>query len=60
MSVGISWANKMEKAQCDISVGFPNSSHIYYISTVLLLLQIYLYHKMHIVIEKNQLANKHM
>ena len=28
MSVAISWANKMELAQCDISVSFPKSSHI--------------------------------
>ena len=28
MSVVISWANKIEEAQCDISVGFPKSSHI--------------------------------
>ena len=31
MSVAISWANKMEWAQCDNSVGFPKSSHVLYI-----------------------------
>ena len=30
MSVAISWANKMQLAKCDIMVGFPISSHIYY------------------------------
>ena len=28
MSVSICWTNKMEQAKCDISVGFPISSHI--------------------------------
>ena len=31
MSVAISWANKMQFAKCDITVGFPISSHILYI-----------------------------
>ena len=34
MGVGISWANKMEKAQCDISVGFPKSSHIFVLAEI--------------------------
>ena len=29
MSVAISWDNKMQLAKCDITVGFPISSHIY-------------------------------
>ena len=29
MSVAISWAKKVQLARCDISVGFPKSSHIY-------------------------------
>ena len=29
MSVAISWAKKVQLAMCDISVGFPKSSHIY-------------------------------
>ena len=28
MSVAISWAKKVQLAKCDISVGFPKSSHI--------------------------------
>ena len=28
MSVAISWAKKVQSAKCDISVGFPKSSHI--------------------------------
>ena len=29
MSVTISWAKKVQLAKCDISVGFPKSSHIW-------------------------------
>ena len=29
MSVAISWDNKMQLAKCDITVGFPISSHIF-------------------------------
>ena len=29
MSMAISWAKKVQLAKCDISVGFPKSSHIY-------------------------------
>ena len=30
MSVAISWAKKVQLAKCDISVGFPKSSHKLY------------------------------
>ena len=34
MSVAISWAKKVQLAKCDISVGFPKSSHISWLATV--------------------------
>ena len=37
MSMGISWAKKVQLAKCDISVGFPKSSHIWFFSMSLLL-----------------------
>ena len=33
MSVTISWAKKVQLAKCDISVGFPKFSHIYFTET---------------------------
>ena len=50
MSVAISWAKKVQLAECDISVDFPKSSHIY-IYIYIYIIFIYLY--LHICISYN-------